>query len=59
MKKNKSMGNEVKGTGQTLLETAKDAITSGNPIKIIAGIVLGVVAVAIIAIAAITKLGGK
>lgn len=53
------MGNEVKGTGQTLLETAKDAITIGNPIKIIAGIVLGVVAVAIIAIAAITKLGGK
>jgi len=46
-------------TGNTLAETAKDCLTSGNPVKIIGGIALGVIAIGGMAIGAIAKISGK
>lgn len=46
-------------SNNTLAETAKDCLTSGNPVKIIGGIAIGVIAIGGMAIGAITKLSGK
>ena len=46
-------------SNNTLAETAKDCLTSGNPVKIIGGIAIGAIAVAGMAINAITKITGK
>lgn len=46
-------------SNNTLAETAKDCLTSGNPVKIIGGIAIGVIAVGGLAISAISKLSGS
>ncbi|MBR5158759.1 MAG: hypothetical protein IKW84_04150 [Bacteroidaceae bacterium] len=46
-------------SNNTLAETAKDCLTSGNPVKIIGGIAIGVIAIGGMAIGAIAKLSGK
>ena len=46
-------------SNNTLAETAKDCLTSGNPVKIIGGIAIGVIAVGGMAIGAIAKLSGS
>lgn len=46
-------------SNNTLAETAKDCLTSGNPVKIIGGIAIGVIAIGGMAIGAIAKLSGN
>lgn len=46
-------------SNNTLAETAKDCLTSGNPVKIIGGIAIGAIAICGMAIGTIAKLSGK
>lgn len=53
------MSNKLQPNSNPLAETAKDAITSGNPIKIIGGIALATVVVAGMAIRTIGDIAKK
>ena len=53
--RNYSNSNVSKSNSSQLVDAAHDAITSGNPVKIIGGIALGVIAVGGMAIWAISK----
>lgn len=48
--------NVSRGNSSQLVDAAHDAITSGDPTKIIGGIALGVIAVGALAITAISRL---
>lgn len=49
----------VQSPKETLIDTAGDAIKSGNPIKIIGGIALGTIAVAGLAIKTISDISKR
>ena len=53
------MSNQLKTNSSPLAEAAKDAITSGNPIKLVGGIALGTLVVGGYAIKVISDLSKK